>query len=559
MNDLAKLAGLTNGMEDIDFADFTTFVQALQNAAVSSISSATTVAQLLNAQETAKTAIKAVLNNSSTKTAIALRGVGITDEALLATKANFEPYLGAADRKMAEAYLKVLIKKIPVGGGGGGTPSPTGNQPSETAQQKLDQVANKLEEMLKDKANGLAQAVEAIEEVLREAARVDVSSSVKVEGGVAKVALDANKLAETFKTVSALKKSANDKLKAASSDADEAAVVATLDLGTTTATDVQIPLTQDVIAKAKENGIDAIAVKVNGIVLAIELDQLANGTTISIKKEDKAAASAVTTQKVVSDVYNFTFESNGSKVENFSKPVEVRLPVDVNGVDSELLVFAKIDNGQLVLKGGAYDTTKKEFVVLNKSFSTYTIVENKVSFLDTKSVEDWAGRQISVAAAKGIVEGRAQGQFVPEGKVTRAEFAKMIVKTFGLEDASATETFADVADGDWYKLYVASAAKAGIIEGRSATSFDPSATITRAEMATMASRALTKVLEYKAVEGEAALKFADTAAIDASLKAGVALAAEQGIVVGEEGNKFNPNNDSTRAQAAVVIYRLLNK
>ncbi|MNI98345.1 hypothetical protein D3C73_1571740 [compost metagenome] len=78
-------------------------------------------------------------------------------------------------------------------------------------------------------------------------------------------------------------------------------------------------------------------------------------------------------------------------------------------------------------------------------------------------------------------------------------------------------------------------------------------------MATIASRALTKILEYKAINGEAALQFADASSINETLKAGVALAVEQGIIVGEESNNFSPNNDSTRAQAAVVIYRLLNK
>ncbi len=194
-------------------------------------------------------------------------------------------------------------------------------------------------------------------------------------------------------------------------------------------------------------------------------------------------------------------------------------------------------------------------------FSTYAIIENKVQFADTASVNDWAGRQITVSAAKGILEGRADGVFVPNAQVTRAEFAKMIVKVFNLEDASATQSFSDVKTSDWFQTYVAAAVKAGIVDGRSADKFEPNAYISRAEMATMASRALVKIRDFKKPQNlEAALKsFVDAGVIHSSLKEGVAQAAAEGIVVGEENNKFNPNADSTRAQAAVVIYRLLNK
>lgn len=450
-----------------------------------------------------------------------------------------------------------------------GGPGPdTSADPKGPDQQKaLEQITknmDKIAELAKNPnaGNGLKKAREAIQEAIAEAAKIDVSGSVKVNGDVAKPELDAKKLADIFKTVKEIAKAANDKLKEAAPGAKPAKVTATLDLGTVKAGTTQIPLSADILKAAKENGIDAIAVRVNGIVLAVDVDQLSGATTVTIKKEAQSVATSATQLKVASDVYEFNFESDGKKKENFSKPVEVKIPVPTvaAGVDTDLLVLAKIQDGQLIFKGGQYNAEKKEFAAQNKSFSTYTVVENKVSFKDTASVESWAGRQIAVVAAKGIVEGRDAGQFVPEGQVTRAEFAKLIVKTFGLEDASATESFADVNDSDWFKPYVAAAVKAGLVEGRSDSSFAPNANITRAEMATLASRALIKIKEYKAPVNEDALKaFADAAAINSTLTSGVAFAAEQGIVVGEDGGKFNPNANSTRAQAAVVIYRLLNK
>lgn len=448
------------------------------------------------------------------------------------------------------------------------TPTPPVDEVKGPDQAKaLEQITaniDKIADLAKNPnaGNGLKKAQEAIQEAIREAAKVDVSATVKVENGVAKPNLDAKKISDVFKTVKEIAKSANDKLKDAVPDAKPAKVIATLDLGTVTAGTTQIPLSADILAAAKENGVEAIAVVVNGITLAIDVDQLAGATTINIKKEEKSVATSATQLNVASDVYEFNFESDGKKIENFSKPVEVKIPLPAlqTGVDADLLVLAKIQDGKLIFKGGQYDASKKEFAAMNKSFSTYAVVENKVEFKDTAAVKDWAGRQIAVVAAKGIVEGRAAGQFVPEGNVTRAEFAKMIVKAYGLEDAAATESFADVNDSDWFKPYVAAAVKAELINGRSAASFDPNAEITRAEMAAIAARALTKVKEYKAAVSSEVLKvFKDAASINSTLTAGVALAAEQGIVVGDENKQFNPDGNTTRAEAAVVIYRMLNK
>lgn len=451
------------------------------------------------------------------------------------------------------------------GGGGGGVVTNTNVTVPDKgkAEERLKEVTGKLADLVKGaNAEGLKRAQEAIQSAIREAATIDLSAVVKVEGDAAKPTIDAAKFTEVFQVVKEIAKLGNDQLKSAAPDAKPAKIIATLDLGTVGAKSTQVPLSKELIAGAKEYGIEALAVKVNGVTLAVDLDQLPEDTNVTIAKGEKTDATSVTKLVVASEVYDFSFDSNGSQLESFTKPVEVRIPVtNESGVDTELLVLAKLDGGSLVFKSGKYDAAKKELVAYSKSFSKYAVIENKISFSDIASVQEWAGRQIAVAAAKGILEGRGDAQFVPDDKVTRAEFAKMLVKTFMLEDATAEESFADVDDSDWYKPYVAAAVKAGLVEGREADKFAPNATITRAEMATMAARALTTVLGYKQGDNaEAALKgFTDAESIHASLKDGVSMAAAEGIVIGEDDGKFNPDADSTRAQAAVVIYRLLNK
>ncbi|UJF34573.1 S-layer homology domain-containing protein [Paenibacillus hexagrammi] len=442
------------------------------------------------------------------------------------------------------------------GGGGGGAPSA-----ADTAKSEL----NKLKDQLKDaspekKQEIMEQARAKVKEALKQISKVDLKSSIKVENGTAKPTINVADMVSKIKDIAAQMKSLNDSLKELDPNAKEEKVTLSLDLGTISAKTAEVPLAKELLEAAKENGISLIDISLNGLTLGVSPSEFSADTTLKVTNQEKSVATSVTELPVASGVYEFEFTSGGNKVGSFSTPVEVSIPVpNGDAFDTDLLTLAKIVDGKLEFYGGKFE--KGILNAVRNSFSTYTVVENKVSFDDTASVKAWAGRQIQVAAAKGIVEGRGDQQFDPNGLVTRAEFAKMIVKTFGLENAKATESFDDVADGDWYQVYVASAVKSGIVNGREAGQFDPNGLITRAEMATMASRALAlKGASLSSDKVEEALKnFADADSIHSSLKNGVALAASEGIVVGEENNTFNPNANSTRAQAAVVIYRLLNK
>ncbi|MFC5446791.1 S-layer homology domain-containing protein [Paenibacillus aestuarii] len=447
----------------------------------------------------------------------------------------------------------------PAGGGGGAPSTPT--SPAQQAMEELNKLKDQLAGASEEKKQEIFKQAQAqAEQAIKSLATLDLKSLIKVENGTAKPTLNVTDLVNKLKDIAAQAKALNDQLKALNPDAKEVKLQLTLDFGTIDAKSTEIPLPKDLISAAIANGVGTIAIAMNGLTLGVSPSEFNADTTLKVTKQDATVATSVTQLPVASGVYEFEFDSNGSKVDSFNTPVTVSIPVP-NGsqFDTELLTLAKIVDGKLEFYGGNYANG-----TLNgkrSSFSTYTVVENKVSFNDTASVKAWAGRQIQVAAAKGILEGRGEQTFDPNGLVTRAEFAKMIVKTFSLENAKATENFDDVADADWFKVYVASAVKSGIVNGKEAGKFDPNGQITRAEMAVMASRALAlKGITLNADKANEALKgFVDADTINDSLKNGVALAASEGIIVGEDGNAFNPNANSTRAQAAVVIYRLLNK
>ncbi|NOU64538.1 hypothetical protein GC096_10905 [Paenibacillus sp. LMG 31461] len=454
--------------------------------------------------------------------------------------------------------------KVPTGGNTDGNSSgSTGGGPvtPDPGTVDLNNLAKELEGASEEKKQEIFQkAQEAVKNALQELATLDLSKSIKVEGDTAKPTLNVTELADKVKEIGAKAKVLNDQLKQLNPNATVEKIQLKLDFGSITAKTTEIPLGKALLDAAIANGVNTVAISMNGLSLGVSPTEFGADTSLKVTNQDSKVATSATQLPVAAGVYEFEFTAGGTHISNFNTPVEVTIPVP-NGskFDTELLSLAKIVDGKLEFYGGSYENGVLN--ALRTGFSTYTVVENKVEFGDTASVKAWAGRQIQVAASKGILEGRADQSFVPNGQVTRAEFAKMIVKTFSLESATATENFTDVNDSDWFKVYVASAVKNGIVNGKEAGKFDPNGNITRAEMAVMSSRALAlKGISLSPAKVDEALKgFTDVNAINASLKSGVALAASEGIVIGEEGNVFNPNANSTRAQAAVVIYRLLNK
>ncbi|WP_058301350.1 S-layer homology domain-containing protein [Gorillibacterium timonense] len=550
-----------------DGSQFATELEAALRSSIKNIPSNTDWFTYLSTnRETILATVKKAYDGSETNTAKVLRAYNISSNDLLSVilMANVEvPSLKDAETAFINAYTRILNKENGTTTGTVVVPPAAANFDLNTAKAALQTVASKLAGLLGQGTDnqGLRAATAALQELLRTQAVIDLSSSVTVSGDTAKISINVSSLDSVFANIQEFVKAANEALKKAAPDAKPLKAVVTLDFKTVNAKTVEVPITQELLKKAAQYGIEAIAYKVNGVSLTVDVDQLKADTVLKIAEVDSKVVTDATALVSVSKAYSFTFTAAGKEIKEFAKAVEVRVPVTVpTGVDSELLSLAKIDNSAIVFKGGFYNLNTKEQVTPNKGFSTYTVVENKVKFNDVASVNAWAGKQISVAAAKGIVEGRGNSQFVPNGNVTRAEFAKMLVKAFGLENEAAKESFTDVKDNDWFKPYVAAAVEAGLVTGKSATTFDPNAKITRAEMATMAARALVKVYDYKNVadvKGSLA-SFKDASKIHSTLQAGVALAAEEGIVVGSN-NQFKPEDSATRAEAAVIIYRLINQ
>ena len=164
----------------------------------------------------------------------------------------------------------------------------------------------------------------------------------------------------------------------------------------------------------------------------------------------------------------------------------------------------------------------------------------------------WAKESVNALASLGIVNGVGEGKFDPARYVTREEFVKMIVGAFSGTNKNAKVSFKDVDENDWCYPFVATAFEKSYVNGVTDSTFGKGQNIKRQDAAVI----LARILGTKAT---VASGFADSADISEYALDAVNLMKQQGIITGNEQNKFLPQNSLTRAECAKMIYALYTK
>lgn len=213
-------------------------------------------------------------------------------------------------------------------------------------------------------------------------------------------------------------------------------------------------------------------------------------------------------------------------------------------------------NGSGSKKGGgssfSIDTSIVDNIAENKPQIIGKKNDNVFSDLDDKH---WAYDSIIALKKIGVVSGNPDGTFSPDKAVTRAEFVKILLSLpeFDMEEDNEKVYFNDISSDAWYYTYFVKAKKYGIISGDNNGNVNPNQNITREEMAVIIYRALQrKIIPAAACDNG----FADSADISDWARDAVDVLKQEGIFNGDEANKFNPNNNATRAEACKVFVNL---
>ncbi|RJE90685.1 hypothetical protein D3P07_00830 [Paenibacillus sp. 1011MAR3C5] len=190
--------------------------------------------------------------------------------------------------------------------------------------------------------------------------------------------------------------------------------------------------------------------------------------------------------------------------------------------------------------------------IMSPGNSIYVVVQGAKTFADMEG--HWARASIEQLSSKRIVFGKSEDRFAPQDAITRAEFAALLVRALGLRAGiGGSADFSDVKASDWFYREVSIAAELGLISGFGDGSFRPNDTITREQMAVMAANALGA---GGAADG-AADKFGDRDRIGVWARNAVEYVVKRGIMQGKTEVVFAPNDRATRAEAVVVLKRVL--
>jgi len=166
----------------------------------------------------------------------------------------------------------------------------------------------------------------------------------------------------------------------------------------------------------------------------------------------------------------------------------------------------------------------------------------------------WAEDAIYRLVALGVINGTSENTYSPGVNITRADFTTLIVRAFKFEAEVAT--FSDVDSSKYYANPIGIAKTLGIVNGVNATDFAPTAQITRQDMMVIIYRAL-KVAGIE-IEKTTEATFSDAADVSAYALEAVEALTGAGLIAGS-GGKINPKANTTRAEVAVVLDRILSK
>ncbi len=180
---------------------------------------------------------------------------------------------------------------------------------------------------------------------------------------------------------------------------------------------------------------------------------------------------------------------------------------------------------------------------------------SELPFTDVKEGA-WYYDYVKSAYENGYVNGMTATTYEPSSGLTRAQFVTILGRIQEAQEADDTP-FTDISSSTWYRGYAGWAAEAGIVSGYEDGTFRGNNLITRQELMTMTSRFLDYAWVILDDSAEAVDGFADENRIASWAKEHADSMRRAGLVQGDEKGNFNPKKTATRAEAATILVRLV--
>ena len=201
-----------------------------------------------------------------------------------------------------------------------------------------------------------------------------------------------------------------------------------------------------------------------------------------------------------------------------------------------------------------YIKSSREYTVSVDNFVKNSVLSAKRDADTVKNSSSSAPDRLNDEEHFAYVIGYKDGNVRPYGLISRAEtttiFFRLLKDSVRDGNLLTSNTYTDVADNYWANTAISTMTGLGIVQGRTATTFDPYAPITRAQFAAICARFDTGkssgTQSFTDIKGHWAEKYIERA-------------AELGWIKGFEDGTFRPDTYITRAQAMTMINRVLNR
>ena len=224
-------------------------------------------------------------------------------------------------------------------------------------------------------------------------------------------------------------------------------------------------------------------------------------------------------------------------------------------LDEESDEWILVDDGGEFIEIDGVDYIAADTYHLTK-FTIMELLEEVIEEVDPFVLKDvlthWAREYIEPLYEAGIVKGKTSTTFVPNADVTRAEMVKLVIEAFGLRMRDYTELpYPDVYASDWHVDYMATAKIAGIIDANEDGNINPNEALTRAETLEILFRSsLINMID------PTSSSFVDVSASHWALQY-IETAVSVGIVSGYTDGTFRPDDTVTRAESTKMLSKTM--
>ena len=312
-----------------------------------------------------------------------------------------------------------------------------------------------------------------------------------------------------------------------------------------------------------------------------------DGGKIEVNEEIKPDGGDYTFTMPAHDVDIFvTFEKTGYGLESYAlnffeegHGTVTLSPEETAHVGDRVVIIADPDDGyrvksvtvldeygyavpvSFVAENAAYEQAWS-FTMPAASVDIYVVFEVQgASYYDDVRTDDWFYTAVTFVTDRGYFFGVSEDLFAPYMNMNRAMFVTVLGRMECVDVSKYTGTaFSDVEAGSYYAPYVAWANENGIVLGRTAEIFDPTADITREEMAAIMYRYCDYLGMDMTIDNEQFMeRYTDRGDISDWAVTYVEWAVGAGLIRGMSANTIDPLNYATRAQVAQVIKNLCDK